>query len=267
MNSRIIVHAAAVATVLCASSAIAQTRAVEATHVQFGLNSIDSDTSDSTSSGALGLDLIATFPLGSYLGLSLGGNYTESKVRSRDVLPDEPGAVPGTRQSCSFDSTEGDLSLFFRRPSFGRLAVSYGTGNLSSDCEGDAVFLLTGKDSLGVDSYRVDAEYYIGDFTIGAGYTTTTLEDSAEDLKTTTLSASWYPIDSLKISLWGNDLYEDNSYGLAVEHQPGMLGDGFSVRLGLSTTDASPKTRTIQLGLAYFFGREVPLKTRDRQYR
>ena len=267
MNARISVHAAALAALLCGGSAFAQTRAVEAKHFEFGFNSVDSDTSDSTSSGTLGLDLAATFPLGSYLGASIGGSYSESNVRTRDVLGDNPDAVPGSRQSCSFDSTNGNVSLFLRRPSFGRIGVSYGVGDLSADCEGESVFLLTGKDSLGTENYSVDAEYYIADFTLGAAYTITLLEDSSEDLKTTTLSASWYPIDSVKLSVFGNDLYEDNTYGLAVEHQPGMLGDGFSVRLGVSTTDESPKTRTIQLGLAYFFGRQVPLKVRDRQYR
>ena len=267
MNARIPVHVTALAALLCGGSAFAQTRAVEARHYEFGFNSTDSDTSDSTSSGTLGVNLAATFPLGNYLGASIGGSYSESKIRSRDVLGDSPDAVPGSRQSCSFDNTNGNVSLFWRRPAFGRVGVSYGIGDLSADCEGESVFLLTGKDSLGTDNYRVDAEYYIGDFAVGAAYAVTQLEDSSEDLKTTTLSANWYPIDSVKLSVFGNDLYDDNTYGLAVEHQPGMLGDGFSVRLGVSTTDASPKTRTIQIGLAYFFGRQVPLKVRDRQYR
>jgi hypothetical protein len=267
MNTRISVHVAALAALLAGSSAFAQTRAVEKTHVEFGFNSTDSDTSDSTSSGTLGVDLIATFPLGGYFGASIGGAYSESNVRTRDVLGDNPDAVPGSRQSCSFDSTGGEVGLFFRRPTFGRIGVTYGKGDLSADCEGESVFLLTGKDSLSTENLGVNAEYYLGDFTLGAAYTTTQLEDSSEDLKTTTLSASWYPIDSLKLSLWGNDLYDDNTYGFVVEHQPQMLGDGFSVKLGVSTTDEDPKTRTITLGLAYFFGREVPLKARDRQYR
>ena len=65
MNARISVHAAALAALLCGGSAFAQTRAVEAKHFEFGFNSVDSDTSESTSSGTLGLDLAATFPLGS----------------------------------------------------------------------------------------------------------------------------------------------------------------------------------------------------------
>jgi hypothetical protein len=266
MNPRYSVHAAMLA-LLVGSSAFAQTRAVETKHFEFDFNSTDSDTSDSTSSGTLGAGLNATLPLGDYFGTFIGVGYSDSKVRTRDVLGENPDAVPGTRQSCSFDNLGGEIGAFFRRPTLGRVGVSYGKGDLSADCEGESVFLLTGKDSLGTESLRADAEYYIGDFTLGAAYTITELENSSEDLKTTTLSAAWYPLDSLKVSLWGNDLYDDDTFGLLLEHQPEMLGDGFSVRLGASTTDQSPKTRTITLGLSYFFGRTVPLKVRDRQYR
>lgn len=267
MNIRTSVHLAALAALLAAGSTVAQTRAVEARHYEFGLNSTDSDTHDSTSSGTLGVDAIATFPLGNYFGLSVGGSYSESSVRTRNVLGDNPDSAPGSRQSCKFDNTNGEAGLFFRRPKYGRVGVSYGKGKLGEDCDGESIFLLTGKDSLDTENFAVNAEYYLGNFTFGAEYRTTELENSSEDLKSTTLSASWYPIDSLKVSLWGDDLHDDNTYGLVIEHQPQMLGDGFSVKLGVSTTDASPKTRTVNLGLAYFFGREVPLKTRDRQYR
>ena len=267
MNIRTSVHLAALGALLCGSSALAQTKAVEARHYEFGLNSSDSDTSDSTSNGTLGVDAIATFPIGAYFGASVGGSYSRSKVRTRDVLGNNPDAAPGSRQSCSFDNSNGEAGLFFRRPEFGRIGASYGKGKISADCDGESIFLLTGTDSLDTENYAVDAEYYLGNFTFGAEYRIAQLENSTEDLKSTTLSASWYPIDSLKVSLWGNDLHEDDTYGIVVEHQPQMLGDGFSVKLGVSTTDVSPKTRTVTLGLAYFFGREVPLKTRDRQYR
>lgn len=268
MNSRSLLHATALlASTLCSASALAQSRAVEQTHVALGLTSIDSDTSDSTSSGTLGLDLAATFPLGSYFGASLSGNFSKTSIRNRDVLGDNPDAEAGSRPSCSFDNNGGNVSLFFRRPNLGRLGVSYGIANIKSNCDGDSVFPLSDTDKLKSDNYRAFGEYYIGDFTFGASYTTTKLEDSADDLKTTALSASWYPLDSLKVSLSGNDLYEDNTYGLTVEHQPEMLGNVCSVWLGLSTSDADPKTRTIVIGLAYFFGREASLKNRDRQYR
>ena len=145
--------------------------------------------------------------------------------------------------------------------------MSYGTADIKSDCVGDAIFPLSGDDRMSSDHYRAFGEYYLGDFTFAAAYTTTKLEDSEDDLKTTALSASWYPLDSLRVSLSGNDLYEDNTYGIIVEHQPEMLGDGLSVWLGFSSSDAEPKTRTINIGLAYYFGRHVTLKDRDRQYR
>ncbi|HEY5808172.1 MAG TPA: outer membrane beta-barrel protein [Povalibacter sp.] len=268
MNSRSLLRAAALlASTLCCAGALAQSRAVEKTHVELGLTSIDSDTEDSTSSGTLGLNLAATFPIGSYLGASLSGDFSKTSTRNRDVLGDNPDAEAGSRPSCNFENSGGNASLFFRRPNLGRVGVSYGVGNIKSDCDGESVFPLSGADKLKTDNYRAFAEYYISDFTFGASYTTTKLEDSDDDLKTTALSASWYPFDSLKVSLAGSDLYEENTYGITVEHQPEMLGDGLSVWLGFSSTDAEPKTQTINIGIAYFFGRTATLKDRDRQYR
>lgn len=263
MNPRISLPAFVLAS-LCSAGALAQERAVERTQFTLDVSSIESDTSDSTSSGTLGAGLGAVFGIGKYFGASLGVNYSDSSVRTRDVLGGAESG--GSRPSCGFENLGGSASLFFRRPTLGRIGFTYGVGDLKASCDGDAIFPLTQDDKLGTDSYRGDAEYYLGDFTFGAAYTTTKLEEG-DDLKTTTINVSWYPLDSLKVSLWGNDLYDDNTYGLMLEHQPQMFGDGASVRLGVSTTDQSPKTTTIELGLSYFFGRNVPLKTRDRQYR
>jgi hypothetical protein len=262
MNPRISLPALVLAT-LWSAGALAQDRAVEATQFTLDVLSVESDTADSTSSGTLGAGLGTTFGIGRYFGASLNINYLDTSVRTRDVVGDASG---GSRPSCSFENLGGSASVFFRRPTLGKVGFTYGSADLKASCDGDAIFPLTREDKLGTDTYRGDAEYYLGDFTFGAAYTTTSLEDG-DDLKTTTLNVSWYPLDSLKLSLWGNDLYDDNTYGLMVEHQPQMFGDGASVRLGVSTSNQSPKTTTIELGLSYFFGRNVPLKTRDRQYR
>ncbi|HEY6643316.1 hypothetical protein [Povalibacter sp.] len=266
MTPRIYAGAAVAASALLCHSALAENRAVETVHFELGMSSIDSDTKDSTSNGTLGANLIATLPLGRYFGLSLGGRYSESSVRTRDVLEDDSGSLPGGRPSCNFDSYGGDASLFFRLPTWGRIGASYGTGKLSPDCNGGSLFPVTGENTLSTEHYRIDAEYYLGDFTFGVAHTTTTLDDGPE-LESTMLTTSWYPLDSLKIALSGHDLYDENTYGILVEHQPEMLGDVLSVRLGYSMTEESPKTRTFQIGLSYYFGREVSLKSRDRQYR
>lgn len=262
-RSALLVSALVVSPLLDAAS-LEASRAVETSHFEFGLASSDSDTDNSTSNGTLGVNAAATFPLGSYFGAAIGGSYSESSVRTRDVLAD--GGSSGGRPSCDFDSVGGNVSLFFRRPTFGKIAVSYGVGELSSDCGDDSLFLLSGDDTLSTDNYRIEAEYYLGDFTLGAARITTKLEDGPE-LESTTVTGSWYPHDSFRVSLSGSDLYEQDTYGLMLEHQPEMLGDVFGVRLGYSTTDDEPKTRTIQLGLTYYFGKEISLKARDRQYR
>lgn len=255
-----------VGTVGCASVAFAQDRAVNGMHVELGITSAENDTSNSTSSGAIGADLIATLPLGRYLGLSVGGGYARARLRTRDVLKDETGELPGDRPSCSFDSLAGEASLFFRMPSLGRIAVAYDMSDLSTSCDGVVIFPASGEDSLSTDGYRAEAEAYLDNFTLGAEYAKTKLEDGPE-FDATTLAASWYPFESLKLQLSGSDLHDEDNYGVLFEHQPEMFGDSLGVRLGFSMTDSSPKARTYELGISYYFGRKVPLQTRDRQYR
>lgn len=252
---------------LCSAGASAQDRAVQARNYEFGIASVDSDTSGSTSNGTLGASLGATLPIGSWVGIAASGYFSSSKVRTGDVLDeDDSSASTGSRPSCSFDNSGGEISLFVRRPSLGKVAATYGVGKVSPDCGDSTVFIENGKDDLSTDNYRFDAEAYLGDFTVGAAYTTTSLDEGLE-LKTTAVTASWYPLDSLKLSLSGNDLYEQDTYGLMIEHQPEFLGDAFGINLGYSNSDQEPKTRTIYLGMTYYFGTHVPLKARDRQYR
>ena len=244
----------------------AQSRGVEARNYEFGLASSDSDTSGSTSIGTLGVHATGTLPIGSLLGVSASGYYSESNVRTGDVLGENGGSTSGNRPSCGFDSLGGDITLFARKPSLGKLAVSYGVGRLSPQCGDDAAFISNGEDKLRTSNYRLDAEVYLGDFTLGAARTSTDLDD-APKLESNEVVASWYPFNSFKVSVSGNDLYDQNTYGLLLEHQPEFMGDAFGVHLGYSNTERSPRTRTIYLGLTYFFGARVELKTRDRQYR
>lgn len=267
ISNTVFVRGALIAALLLAgSNAFAQTRAVESTNFEFDLESTDRDTSGSTSNGTLGGNITGTMPIGSWFAASLSGGYSTSRGRTRDVLRNEDGSLSGIRPSCNFDTLDGELSLFARRPTWGKIGVSYGFGDVSADCGVDSIFLPTGDDTLDSERYRVDMEVYLGDFTLGASHSTTSL-DSGPDLETLAGAASWYPIDSLKITLHGNDLYDEDTYGIVLEHQPEFLGDGFGVRVGYAETDGTPGVRTINIGLSYYFGTKVPLKARDRQYR
>lgn len=256
----------ALAACLLCSNALAQARAVERTHFELDVASVETDTSDSTSSGAIGADLVATVPIGRFLGFTVGGGYERSRVRTREVLEDESGQLAGSRPSCTFDSITGAAGLFVRIPSLGRVSAGYNVGELSADCDGVAVFPTSGKEDQSTDGYRFGAEVYLGNFTLGANRIVTQIENGPE-LEVTTVSASWYPIDSLKVEVFGSDLYDEDTYGLRLEHQPEIFGDGLGVHLGFTTTDASPSTRTWELGIAYYFGRRATLKARDRGYR
>lgn len=248
------------------TAAHAQTRAVETTNFEAQVESTDSDTSGSTSNGTLALSIGGTMPIGTWFGASLSAGYSESQVRTRDVVRNEDGTLSGLRPSCTFDNLGGEVALFARRPTLGRISVSYGANRVGSDCDDTSFFVAGDRDSLATDNYRIDAEVYWRNFTLGASHTTLSLEDGPE-LETTTVTASWYPLDSLRVSLFGNDLYEEDTYGIALEHQPQFLGDGFGVHLSYADTDAEPGTRTVKIGLTYFFGKRVPLLVRDRQYR
>lgn len=251
---------------LSSAAAHAQTRAVETLNFEAGIESTDSDTSGSTSNGTLALNLRGTVPIGSIFGASLSAGYSESRVRTREVVENDDGTLSGIRPSCNFDNLGGEVSLFARRPTLGRISVSYGVGQLGSDCSDTSFFIPTSEDSLDNNNYRFDVELYWRNFTIGASHTTLSLEDAPE-IETTTITGSWYPLDSLRVSLYGNDLYEEDTYGITLEHQPQFLGDGFGIQVGYSETDAEPGTRTFNLGLTYYFGKRVPLLVRDRQYR
>lgn len=252
---------------LCGAGAFAQDRAVQARNYEFGIASVDSDTSGSTSNGTLGVNLGATLPIGSWVGIAASGYFSSSKVRTGDVLgEDDDAASTGSRPSCSFDNSGGEISVFVRRPALGKIAATYGVGKVSPDCGDSSVFIENGEDDLSTDNYRFDVEAYLGDFTVGAAYTSTDLDQGLK-LETTAATASWYPLDSLKLSLSGNDLYEQDTYALTIEHQPEFLGDAFGVNVGYSNSDQEPKTRTLYLGVTYYFGTRVTLKTRDRQYR
>lgn len=263
------IHASmlSVALVLSGTGALAQDqearRAVETRNYEFGLSSIDSDTSGSTSNGTLGASLGVTQPIGDWVGVSLSGYYSSSKVRTGDILGDDQS---GARPSCSFDNSGGDLTLFVRRPMLGRVAATYGISKVSPDCGDSTAFIASGDDKLSADNYRFDVEAYLGDFTVGVSRTSSEL-DNGPKLESNTLAASWYPLDSVKLTLSGNDLYDQDTYGLMVEHQPEFLGDAFGINVGYSDGNQEPKTRTIYLGMTYYFGTHVSLKIRDRQYR
>jgi hypothetical protein len=268
MNAhRTTLHGTLLAAALLASPlAFAQTRAAESRNFEVELHSTDRDTKDSTSNGALGVDIGGTIPLGDWFAANFSGGYTKTRVRTRDVLRNDDGSFSGVRPSCNFDGYGAEVGLFARRPRLGKIGVSYGLSNLSADCGSDSPFLPTGDDSLDSDRYTVEAEVYLGNFTLGASRTTTT-PDGAPDIETTEARISWYPLESLRVTVLGNDLYDEDNYGIELEHQPEFLGDGFAVRLGYYDGDSEPSVRTIRLGLSYYFGTKVPLKTRDRQYR
>ncbi len=261
---------AALSLASCASFAAelgrpAEAKAVQKTNFSLGLVASDSDTKDSTSNGTFGLGGVVTMPIGKVLGASLAGAYSRSTARTSDVLLDVT-SPNSTRPSCRFNNTDLSATLFARWPSLGRVSASYGNGQLSSDCGEQSAFVSTGDDELGTDNYRFGAEAYLGNFTVGANHTSTELEDGPK-LESNLFSASWYPINSLRVPLSGGDLYEQDTYGIEIEHQPEFMGDSLGAVLGYSVVDREQEVGTISFSVVYHFGTKVELKTRDREYR
>lgn len=243
----------------------AEVKAVQKTNFSLGLIASDSDTKDSTSNGTFGLGGQVTMPIGKYVGATLGGAYSRSTARTSDVLLDAAASTE-TRPSCRFNNTDLSASLFVRWPQWGRVSAGYGNGQLSSDCGDQSAFVSTGDDELGTDNYRFGAEAYLGNFTFGANYTSTELEDGPK-LESNLFSASWYPINSVRVTLSGGDLYEQDTYGIEIEHQPEFMGDSLGAVLGYSVVDREQEVGTISFSVVYHFGTKVELKTRDREYR
>jgi hypothetical protein len=242
-----------------------EAKAVQKTNFSLGLVASDSDTKDSTSNGTFGLGGTWTMPIGKFLGASLGGAYSRSTARTSDVLLDVTSAN-STRPSCRFNNRDLSASLFARLPSLGRVSVSYGNGLLTSDCGEQSTFVSTGDDEMGTDSYRAAAEAYLGNFTVGANHTSTELEDGPT-LKSNIFSASWYPMTDLRVTLSGGDLYDQDTYGIEIEHQPEFMGESLGVSLGYSVVDREQQVGTISFSVVYHFGTKIELKTRDREYR
>jgi hypothetical protein len=248
-----------------ANAAESSPRAVQATNYSLGLVASDSDTKGSTSNGTFGLGGVATLPVGDWFGASLTGSYSRTTARTSNVLIDLE-SDQSTRPSCRFNNAEAAASLFARRPNLGRVSASYGKGRITSDCGDQSMFVSNGEDTLDIDFYRVAAEAYLGNFTFGAVHTSTELENGPK-LESNLFSASWYPIDSVRVTLSGGDLYDQDTYGIEIEHQPEFMGNSLGVALGYSVVDRDQEVGTINFSVVYHFGTKVELKTRDRRYR
>jgi hypothetical protein len=240
-------------------------RAVQATNWSLGLIASDSDTKDSTSNGAFGLNAIARLPIGNLFGASLEGSYSRTTARTSDVLFDV-ASQNSSRQTCRFNNSDAAVSVFARKPTLGRISASYGKGNVTSDCGDDSVFVSTGDDSMGIDYYRIAAEAYVWNFTFGAVHTSTEPEDGAK-LESDIFEASWYPMENLKVTLSGGDLFDQDTYGIEIEHQPEFMGNSLGFALGYSVIDRDQEIGTINFSVMYHFGPKVELKARDRSYR
>lgn len=262
-NKNLKIHfSLSIALLLPAAIAMGSTAAVSASNYE-----VRADTGDTYSSGDrvsyfYKLGATATIPLGSYLGLSLMGDYGNTTLLPTPSTTALNAAHPwGT---CNYHTTGLGTSLFARLTNTGRIGIGYGTNRLDSRC--NATFVGVNTNVLTTKTFSTNAEYYFSKVTIAADWARTKFEYGT-DQTTDTLTTSWYPTILTRISLAASGLDMKNTYNFAVEYQPEFLDNVLGVTLSITSQHATISTQTISLGLRYYFDTKVDLITRDRQYR
>lgn len=191
-------------------------------------------------------------PLANYVGASLSASAsrTETDVGDFDV-----------------DTTNGSVggSLFARDFELGKVGVSYHWTHGHSELDNPPASLANPNMSFKAHDYGAFASYYVDRVTLSASRSVSHVESQGTgNYNSWSVGATGYlPFDaSLSLSAGGMDA-RDN-YGFNFEYQPEFLAQAASVELSYSS---SPDDDVFGIAVNYFFGNDVPLIVRDRQYR
>ena len=235
--------------------------AVAASNYQAGLVGKDTYISGNRVNKTYNVNASAVFPLTTLLGTSFTANYDHVNI----VSDPYNNAVPSSSwPTCSVHSVTLDAGLFARKPSRGKIGIDYGAGQQTSRC--NATFLATGTEKLKTHYATASAEYYFSKVTFGVSRTNTQIE-SGSGFDSDTLTASWYPVNDMRVSLAADGLDLKKTYHLNMEYQPGFLDNTISLVFGFTTQKQTLTTNVYSVGFMYFFGTKVDLITRDRMYR
>ena len=239
----------------------ADSQAVALTNYEASLTTGDTYVSGNRADNMFDVNGSANFPVATYLGAALSGDYQHTNVITNPF----PDTTPASSwPSCSVRSENLDGGLFARNPSFGRIGVGYGSGRQKSRCS--ATFLATGTDSLNTRYTTASAEYYFSRVTLGAARTKVNIESDGH-LDSDTLTARWYPVNDARVALAADGLDLKKTYHLNMEYQPAFLDNSLSLMFGYTTQRQTQSIHVITVGFGYFFGTDVDLLTRDRHYR
>lgn len=252
----------AVPLLLCGVHARADTpAAVAATNYQAGLTTGDTYISGDRASNMYDFNGSANFPLATYLGATLSGDYGHTNLTTNPFPDTTPSS---TWPSCTVHSKNLDAGLFVRNPSLGRIGVGYGAGRQESHC--NATFVDTGSDTLNTRHSTASAEYYFSRVTVAVARSKLHIE-SGNGLDLSMLGASWYPVNSTRITLAADGLDFKDTYHLDMEYQPEFLDNSMSFSFGYTTQRQTLTSHSISVGFRYFFDTNANLLTRDRHYR
>ena len=257
-------YLAAALLLLYGNNALADDQEQHTSHFQTGFASGNTYTSGGNDSNSYGINGSATVPFASYLSGWLSGSYAHTRF-ANDLLSSGGNSTPtGQFSKCGINNSHVDAGLFARLEDRGKLGISYGAGKIDSRC--NATFLSNGGDTLRTTNYTTNAEYYFSKVTVAAAWNRTQL-GAASNLDTSTLTASWYPMNNARISLSADGMDSKDTFRFAAEYQPELLDNSVSFLLGYTTLNQTTNARIVTVGVLYYFDKHVGLIVRDRQYR
>jgi len=256
-----VTSALAIVSMTVFGSGLAAERAVEAVHYQASASGFNLNYDDGADTRALSIGAGLTLPVGRYFGSSLSGGYRDYSSFSYPEADIDVNAL------------DGEIALFVRSPSLGRIGVSYERTRFEYD--------TTYKDPLYIqyfgtqDSSREYAneaaamiEGYSGPVTVGverARYEVSLQYGEDEVSYLTTLYGGWYVMPDLLFDVRATfDSSDDDAYQLGIEYQPPFLQSMAGISLSyLHASDADGFGLTFK----FYFDKRFDLITRDRHYR
>lgn len=197
---------------------------------------------DRDSSG-YGLNGAYRLPIAEYFGASLSASAGHTNGEGNRVDSDA-GAIEG--------------AAFLRDFEVGKLGLAYRYSHTEFQ-------LGHGFDDVSVNdnTYNVFGQYYWGNFTLIGSRTIVKTEDF-DDFNAWFLGVKAYLPYDVSVSGGAGGMDAEDNYSVSAEYQPAFLNQSTSIELGYSK---SPHNDSFQLQVNYFFGTNVSLKQRDRQYR
>jgi len=197
---------------------------------------------DRDSSG-YGLNGAYRLPIAEYFGASLSASAARTNGQDNRIDTDS-GSVVTSVFVRDFDI--GKVGILYNY-TYTKLKLGYGFDDVS----------------INQNSYGASGQYYLGNFTLFGSRIISKAEDF-DNFNVWFLGVQAYLPYDVSVSGSAGGMDAEDNYSVSAEYQPAFLNQSTSIELGYSK---SPHNDSFQLQVNYFFGTNVSLKQRDRQYR